>query len=147
MEVELVEQEIAEQEIAAQEIADASEITDETACQTVVSTDELLPLDLSSTELSLLDMTKQDNATANEVYQHELGEKLTHGQYPVYVTSLSEAEDVLNRFQNDTKNRYSMWKGPKDFGASCKQGMVEQATVWFIEAHNLLNGLQAPFVG
>ena len=83
---------------------------------------ELTPLDMTSVELAPL---QSCNITTVEVRKDNtnvsMDDTLTNTAYPVYVKSLSEAEDVLHRFENETKNRYSVWRCPKDFGNSRKQ--------------------------
>lgn len=44
--------------------------------------------------------------------------------YPAYVRTLQEADEVLHRFENNTKSRFCVWRSPKDFGHS---GMASSA--------------------
>lgn len=46
---------------------------------------------------------------------------IASGLYPKYVKSLQEADEVMHRFENNTKSRFCVWRSPKDFGHS---GMV-----------------------
>ena len=40
------------------------------------------------------------------------------GLYPKYVKTLQEADEVMHRFENNTKSRFCVWRSPKDFGHS-----------------------------
>ena len=83
---------------------------------------ELTPLDMSSI---ILGPRSHNNVATVEVSKVSTNVKmdktLTDTSYPVYVKTLTEAEDVLHRFEGNTKNRYSVWRCPKDFGNSRKQ--------------------------
>ena len=85
---------------------------------------ELTPLDMSSIILG----PRSHNVTTVEVSKVStnvnMEKTLTDTSYPVYVKTLIEAEDVLHRFEGNTKNRYSVWRCPKDFGNSRKQCML-----------------------
>ena len=89
-----------------------------------VTSAELTPLDMISAELAPLQPVKLHNVTTVEVSKDstsvDMDGTLTNAAYPVYARSLAEAEEVLHRFENDTKNRYSVWRCPKDFGSSRK---------------------------
>ena len=43
---------------------------------------------------------------------------ITSGLYPKYVKTLQEADEVMHRFENNTKSRFCVWRSPKDFGHS-----------------------------
>ena len=51
------------------------------------------------------------------------------GLYPKYVKTVQEAEEVMHRFENNTRSRFCTWRSPKDFGHS---GMYfsEASTSW-----------------
>ena len=90
---------------------------------TEMNSAELTPLGMTSVELAPLQavhniITTEDSKESSNI---DMDKTLTAAAYPVYVNLLSEAEDVLHRFENDTKNRYSVWRCPKDFGNSSKQ--------------------------
>ena len=135
MEVDLISNtnHSASEQTGAQEIVDESCLTEPPSCPNPVpemTSAELTPLDMSSAgpaELAPLQAIKLHNVTTVEVSKNSTNvnkdETLINATYPVYVKSLSEAEDALHRFENDTKTRYSVWRCPKDFGNSRKQCM------------------------
>jgi hypothetical protein len=43
---------------------------------------------------------------------------IASGLYPKYVKTLQEADEVMHRFENNTKSRFCVWRSPKDFGHS-----------------------------
>lgn len=43
---------------------------------------------------------------------------IASGLYPKYVKTLQEADEVMNRFETNTKSRFCVWRSPKDFGHS-----------------------------
>ncbi|XP_028409957.1 uncharacterized protein LOC114532613 [Dendronephthya gigantea] len=77
---------------------------------------------MKSAELPPLPPAKLHSVTTIEVSKDstnvDMDGTLTNTTYPVYARSLAEAEEALHRFENDTKNRYSVWRCPKDFGSS-----------------------------
>ena len=86
---------------------------------------------LVSSELSegRAPLTKSKEPPSSDVTRVEVSENATNVSmaeasgnvvYPVYVNSLQEAEEVLHRFENNTKTRFCVWRCPKDFGASSK---------------------------
>ena len=90
---------------------------------TEMNSAKLTPLGMTSVELGPLQAVHNITITedSKESSNIDMDETSTAAAYPVYVSLLSEAEDVLHRFENDTKNRYSVWRCPKDFGNSSKQ--------------------------
>ena len=84
---------------------------------------ELTPLDMSS---MILGPRSHNAATVVSTVSTNVNmdKTLTDTSYPVYVKTLTEAENVLHRFEGNTKNRYSVWRCPKDFGNSRKQCML-----------------------
>ena len=133
MEVDLIsntDNSARSEQTGTQEIVDESCLTEPPSCPNPVpemTSAELPPLDMSVAELAPLQAVKLCNVTTVEVSKNSTNvnkdETLINATYPVYVKSLSEADDVLHRFENDTKTRYSVWRCPKDFGNSRKQCM------------------------
>lgn len=66
-----------------------------------------------SSDLTCLEVSKNSTNVS-------MAEALSNVVYPTYVNSLQEAEEVLHRFENNTKTRFCVWRCPKDFGASSK---------------------------
>ena len=134
MEVDLIsntDNSARSEQTGTQEIVDESCLTEPPSCPNPVpemTSAELTPLDMSVAELAQKwQAVKLCNVTTVEVSKNSTNvnkdETLINATYPVYVKLLSEAEDVLHRFENDTKTRYSVWRCPKDFGNSRKQCM------------------------
>ena len=88
-----------------------------------VSSSQLVP-EMISAQLAPLELSRSHTVTTVEVTKDSTNvdkdETLSNSAYPVYVKSLHEAEEVLHRFENDTKTRFSVWRCPKDFGNSRK---------------------------
>lgn len=57
-----------------------------------------------------------DSDQVAEVSVEETAAAQSSTLYPNYVRTLQEAEEVLNRFENNTKSRFCVWRSPKDFG-------------------------------
>lgn len=57
-----------------------------------------------------------DSDQVVEVPVEEMTAAQSSTLYPTYVRTLQEAEEVLNRFENNTKSRFCVWRSPKDFG-------------------------------
>ena len=90
------------------------------------SQDNLVSSELSEGKAPL---TKSKEPPSSDVTCVEVSENATNVSmaeasgnvvYPIYVNSLQEAEEVLHRFENNTKTRFCVWRCPKDFGASSK---------------------------
>ena len=113
------------------EPVEKSSLTEPPSCPNLapnVTPAEPTPLHTTPVEPAPLRSVKHHNSTTVKVGKYstnvEVDEKSANTAYPVYVKSLLEAEDVLHRFENETKHRFTVWRCPRDFGNSRKQCMV-----------------------
>lgn len=72
------------------------------------------------TESKMALKVEGDSGEIAEVSNEEVetAAPVTSTLYPAFVRTLQEADEVLHRFENNTKSRFCVWRSPKDFGHS-----------------------------
>jgi hypothetical protein len=121
---------MSEEDTDTQKLVEKSSLAEPPSCPNDApdTTSDPPPQGVTSAEVVPLQSDKPQNITTVKVGKCssnvEINETSKTTAYPVYVKSLVEAEDVLHRFEKETKHRYTVWRCPRDFGNSRKQCMV-----------------------